>query len=235
MLSNDRKQIYDISSYLILNAPYMTNLGLFHGKMGVIIFLYIYSRYTKLSYYEDFAGLLLDDLFLQLNTSLPACLEHGLAGIGWSLEYLIQNEYLLGNTNEILYDLDLELMTKVNVKRLSDESIQEGIAGLIFYVLTRLSSPARDLDRTPFDDEFISALILSMNKSDRVPISKEVLDIYTKFKNYIHSPYINTGGLSLPSFLLDNNMIGIELSPSSSSSLGLYNGIAGAALKHILL
>lgn len=233
MLNNDKNRIYDISNHLILNAPYMTNLGLFHGRMGVIIFFYTYARYTKLRYYEDFAEFLLDDLFLQLNTSLPACLESGLAGIGWSLEYLIQNEYLHGNTNEILYDLDLELMAKVDLKRLSDESIQEGIAGLVFYVLTRLSSPARDLDRTPFDDDFISALIFSVNKSDRTLISKEVFDIYIKFEDYIHSPYIKTCGLLLPEFLLNNNMISIEFSPYSS--LGLYNGIAGAALKYILL
>lgn len=41
-----------ISNHLILNGDLLDNLGLFHGKIGIVIFLYHYSRFIKNSLFN---------------------------------------------------------------------------------------------------------------------------------------------------------------------------------------
>ena len=45
-----------IANVLLLNASFIDNPGLLNGKMGIAIFFYHYSRYTKNKIYEDYAG-----------------------------------------------------------------------------------------------------------------------------------------------------------------------------------
>lgn len=48
-----------IVNHLIINNSFSDNLGLFQGKMGIVIFFY-YSRYANNLLYEEFAGELLE-------------------------------------------------------------------------------------------------------------------------------------------------------------------------------
>ena len=51
-----------IVDHLVLNSSFLTNTGLFHGMMGVILFLAHYARYKQSAYYEK----LVEDLFSDL-------------------------------------------------------------------------------------------------------------------------------------------------------------------------
>ena len=95
-----------IANVLLLNASFLDNPGLLNGKMGIAIFFYHYSRYSKNKIYEDYAGELVDEIYDEINTSTPVNFENGLTGIGWGIEYLVKNGFVQADTNEALEEID---------------------------------------------------------------------------------------------------------------------------------
>ena len=74
-------------AYLTINSSFLRDLGLFHGRMGIVLFFAHYARISNSKHYEDFAGHLLDEIYEEINLDLPVNLENGLCGIGWGIEY----------------------------------------------------------------------------------------------------------------------------------------------------
>ena len=66
-MTKDSELLKRIANHLIINSSFLDNLGLFHGKMGIVIFFYHYSRYTHNPLYEEFAGELLDEIFEEIH------------------------------------------------------------------------------------------------------------------------------------------------------------------------
>jgi lantibiotic modifying enzyme len=79
-----------ITNTLLLNASFIDNLGLMHGKMGIAIYFFHLARETKNQIYEDYAGELIDEIYDEISTTTTLDFENGLAGIGWGIEYLVQ-------------------------------------------------------------------------------------------------------------------------------------------------
>lgn len=126
-----------ISNSLILASSNMKNLGLFNGKMGVILFFMHYARYLGNKSYQDFAFILLEELFEDVNSDMSIHFEDGLTGIGWGVEYLLQNNFLSGNALDILEDIDLKLY-EYDLERISDKSLETGLAGICCYLKIHL-------------------------------------------------------------------------------------------------
>ena len=73
-------------------------IGLAHGKMGVIVYLYHLHRYTGLDTYSEAAGSLLDQLLesgLSVHDNLTVM--DGLCGIGLGLEHLVTDQFIEGD------------------------------------------------------------------------------------------------------------------------------------------
>ena len=81
-------------------------IGLFHGKMGVSIYLFHQARLTKDIKYEKFAKKILDSIYDQININSNIDLENGLIGVCLGINYLLDKEFLKGNVNNVLADLD---------------------------------------------------------------------------------------------------------------------------------
>lgn len=227
-MKNDRDNILlDIANHLILNASNMSNLGLFHGKMGVAIFFYLYGRYSRLSYYTDFADILLDELFSELDISLSVSFENGLSGIGWGIEYLVQNNYIDGDTYEILYEVNSIFMQKIDIRRCQDLSWETGLKGILYYVLTHLTSFVRNKTVIPFDKLFLTDLLNTING-----IEPDTDKLIVSFKEYMQEHYFSSEKITFPSFLMGKADIKENY---IENSLGLYDGLAGVGLKFILL
>ena len=47
--------------HLLLQSPFVKDVGLFHGKMGITLFFYHYSRHVNNAVYADYADELLDN------------------------------------------------------------------------------------------------------------------------------------------------------------------------------
>ena len=143
-----------------------TDHGLMHGNMGLSIFFYHLSRQTNNPEYEKIADGLLDQVFANLSTSVSADFENGLAGIGWGIEYLVQNKFAVGNTDEILEDVDNRVFRVLNEETIPSFELGNGLTGFLFYLIIRLknkSNPSSLANRINRE-----LLILTINKLDEI-------------------------------------------------------------------
>lgn len=146
--------LQQIVNHLIINSSFLTDLSLYHGKTGIVLFLYNYARYTKNPIYEEFAGELLDEIFNEIHDNVGLDFENGLSGIGWGVLYLIKNQFITGEPNEILEDIDMKMM-EVNLLKVRNNSLKRGIAGFSVYLSYRFSFQE---GFSYFDTDFVSDL-----------------------------------------------------------------------------
>lgn len=144
-----------IANHLIIQTSAMDDVGLYYGKMGIVLFFAHYARYTGCSVYEDFADELLGEVIENISDELPINMRTGLCGIGWGIEYLIQNHFMEGNSDEILSELDEKIMER-DLRRIKDLSFDTGLEGISCYVRMRLKSPRKESTKLPFDSTYLS-------------------------------------------------------------------------------
>ena len=192
-----------IARHLMMHASFLPNIGLYHGKMGIVLFFAHYARNTGNTLYEDFAGELLDEVYEEIHSALPVDFESGLCGIGWGIEYLLQNGFMEGDADEALAELDANMMER-DLRRITDYSMRTGLEGISCYVSKRINSPFRKHGKLPFDETYLNEW-KNVASSISIPEEKVILD-----------SMINT--------LPEGEDIGIW-------KLGLKNGCAGAGLK----
>jgi hypothetical protein len=140
-----------IINTLLLNASFIDNPGLMHGKMGISIYFYHLARQTQNKIYEDYAGELIDEIYEEITLNTPAGFENGLAGIGWGIEYLVQNGFIEADTDEVLEEFDNRIFKDLIYNTPKEIGLLNGLIGLGAYFLKRLQNPASN-------DEKISAL-----------------------------------------------------------------------------
>lgn len=99
-------KLNQISDFLISNSSRVDNLGLISGKFGIAIFLYNYSRIKKLEIYSNYADKLIDKVYKKIDTCSQFGFEKGIIGIAWGIEYLIRHQFVDGNADEILEQVD---------------------------------------------------------------------------------------------------------------------------------
>jgi lantibiotic modifying enzyme len=195
-----------IAKQLVLFSSFISNIGLYHGKMGIVLSLFHYARFTGKKLYEDFAGELLNEVCEEMPQGMSIDFEDGLCGIGWGIEYLLQNHFAKGDSNAILASIDQKIMER-DIRRMMDKSFPTGLGGISCYISKRLHSPFRRAGDMPFEETYLNdwkTIAESIHFSD----DKQVLRMITQI--------IPEG---------DN---------ISSWNLGLSGGCAGFILKNIL-
>lgn len=98
-----------IVNHNILYGSFNPDLSLFTGRMGLVLFFFHYSRYTKSALYENFAEELLDDIYEDITNDMPVSLEDGLCGVSWGMLYLMQQGFVDGNADEVLEMIDRKI------------------------------------------------------------------------------------------------------------------------------
>jgi lantibiotic modifying enzyme len=206
-----------IANYLIINGSFTSSLGLYHGKMGIVLFFAHYARYTGNLLYDDFAGELLEEILEEIHTGIPVNFENGLCGIGWGVEYLVQNKFMEGDTAEILEDIDQRIMV-LDPLQMKDISLKTGLAGIGYYVSTHVYDMQDN--RTALDKDYLWNLMNVLSKAD---FRKD------------ESRHESTGfPITFPDFLFENIVLIGKEAGFSGFPLGIENGIAGAGLKLML-
>jgi lantibiotic modifying enzyme len=127
-----------ITNCLLLNASFIDNLGLLHGKMGIAIYFFHLARETKNQIYEDYAGELIDEIYDEISAKTAVDFENGLAGIGWGIEYLVDNGFIDADTNEVLEDFDNRIIHEITYHSPENADILKGISGYIVYFIKRI-------------------------------------------------------------------------------------------------
>lgn len=152
-MENDSELLREIAQNVLLKSGGEERVGLAYGKMGMVVFLMHYARFSGNELYDEYAGLLLDDIYSDLGENLPVDLESGLCGIGWGTEYLLQNGFVEGEADEILEDIDRRIMER-DLMRISDLSLETGMAGILEYVLIRMRTRRSIGEGKLFDEAY---------------------------------------------------------------------------------
>lgn len=218
-----------IIHHLMLNTYFMPDLGLFHGQMGVVLVMYECSRRRNNKIYFDVASYLLDNIMEKIDKNLTYSFATGLSGIGWGIEYLIQQGFVEGDSVEICEEIDMKIM-ETDPVRIMDLSLDTGLEGLLHYVIYHLQGAFKQETKLPFDDRYLSGLhaaCIQLKKNTDASINR-LLDTYMKF-------HVSRTCEGYNSTIIDFITPGVTELPDmvTSSPLGLQDGLSGKLLKII--
>lgn len=200
-------------NHLILHANDVPNaIGLLDGKMGIALVLAHYARCSRKKKIEHAADFLVENVMNQLTTTVSIDFANGLSGIGWGIEYLIQNNYMKGCGADILQDLDERIM-QVDVTRIKDWSLEKGLLGILHYVLYHLQG-ANKSELRVFDKPYLASwLSILKDNEDLHKLLQKGLDKEKDFyKSDLHIFIKQQSRVDTKKFSLGNGLAGkIEL------------------------
>lgn len=134
---------------------------------------------------------------------------------------------MLGDPNDVLYDLDRNLM-QYAPGRINDFSLKSGLGGIVYYLSSRLLNSKNQV--APFDDLYLNELQEVINVNRHIWIKQENQFVFFDFLKILSRKEKNISFSNrLPTFLYENDLVIEE--PFSKNRLGLHNGIAGYGLK----
>lgn len=146
-----------IANFLIVHTCFFNNIGLYHGKMGIAIFMAHYARFVDNTLYEDFCGILLDEIYKEINNWNSIDFENGILGIAWGIDYLLQNQFVLGDSFDILKEID-EKISEYNWSKVKNNSLENGVAGVFCYLHQHLNQRIVNVTNPFFDQAFVDEL-----------------------------------------------------------------------------
>jgi len=134
-------------------------IGLADGKMGLCIYYYYIGRIFNNTDYKQKAELLIDEVFEQIKITKILDIKNGLGGIGLGIEYLIENKYVAGDSNDILADIDNTLFKHIcNLDKLKNDDLYPHLQ-LIYYFTVRLKKQKKNSENEHlFKDAVINAI-----------------------------------------------------------------------------
>lgn len=156
------KELKRIAQYLLLHGSTIPNIGLLHGKMGVCIFFFHYAKQTKNEVYQMYAEDLIDEIYSEINVNIPANFKDGLCGIAWGIGYLAENKFVKVNSDIVLKKLDESILER-DVRRISDISLDTGLKGIAYYVLSRCAD--KDSNFSTTNSDYISDLLSALKRA----------------------------------------------------------------------
>ena len=188
------ERLRKIVDYILLSSPYMHDIGLFHGKMGVVIALYLYSAKYRDELISDYAWDLLQHIYDNINSNMPIGLEYGLAGIGYGTTILYKHGLVDCDLNSILVDVDSKIMEH-DPRRIKDMSIRSGVEGLMQYIALRKSTGE---PFETFDAQYLTELYATASPIVSVFQDKSIMSILNaptfSIEEYTEKPLGIDGG-----------------------------------------
>lgn len=149
-----KQKVRKVADYLLLRSSHIQEIGLFHGKMGVAVALYMYSSKYNDKLMEEYAWDLFQQVYDKVHIDMPVGLETGLAGIGYGTTLLYKYGLVSCDLNEILMDVDSKIMER-DPRRMTDLSARTGLGGILQYIALRQSTGEPLLT---FDKQYLTEL-----------------------------------------------------------------------------
>ncbi|KOH43331.1 glycoside hydrolase family protein [Sunxiuqinia dokdonensis] len=109
-----KRLLQKIANTLMINIQDISQVGLFEGRIGIIVFFYHYGRFIKQPIYTKVADEMLDDVFTEIQDNKLPILSHELFEVGIGTNHLIKANFVEGDPDDILYDIDQRLQTSVS-------------------------------------------------------------------------------------------------------------------------
>ena len=203
---------------LIVDSIGMSDIGLFDGKMGIILSLITYSRKTKHKAIEEVADFLMNQVLNNMTNISPLSFTNGLTGIGWGIEYLIQNGYMPGCGADICMEIDKKLMSQ-DIRRVNDFSLEQGIYGWLHYIVAHIQGANR-CGKQVFDRMYIIDLISRLKEyAANSATSEEFNNLHYVLKDVLNGA---TDVYKFPLVTIIKNDIKFSI-----NDLSLQKGLAG--------
>lgn len=213
-----------IYNHLLLNATYLTDYGLYEGKTGCLLFFAHYAKQHGDEVNDEVVSNLIDDIFANVSCMPAYDLKHGVCGIGWAVEYLLQNHLQEGNSDEILFDLD----NRIVKNGINNQIPQADVTGIIKYVATRLTSPCGcTTNNIPYPPAFLQDLYYIATGEDLNTDAGNDLSVIGKV--------LQSGRYQEKRAILSPDMTGsASMEKFPHIFLSLHNGLSGLGIKLLL-
>ena len=213
-----------IYHHLLLNKVYITNPGLYFGKTGCLLFFVHYAHLFEDDIHDEIVAEIIDDLFAVVGSVSALDIQHGLCGIGWGMEYILQNRLMEGDSDEILADLDKTIVNR-DVKTISSHP---DFADILRYVAVRLTSPCGGGTELPFPHNYLMELYNAVGHPERTA------DVNIHDANTVKKT-LETGRFTEKPIGLTDDMLGqVSLNRFPLVLSGLCNGLSGLGIKLML-
>ena len=228
MNKNNQVILRKVVERLILEADTLQDQGLYNGKLGIAIFFAHYACYMQNSIYTEYACSLINRLSSFLCEGYSYSMKNGLAGVGWGIEYLIQNNLIDADSDDVLEELDNSLMFW-NIDRIKNHTIEQGYLGIFRYIFVRLNTLKRkNRDKRPFDELYLDSIVSKINRV--LPITSDLRekDFLLKLNSLILYDTFDNQKPVLSEVLDIKKM---EFANVECEKLGLEDGLSGVGIK----
>ena len=140
--------------HLILHSHDVpTAWGLFNGMTGIMLVLAHYAKVRRMPVVEYVSDYLMEQITKNITKTSSISFGNGMAGIGWSIEFLIQNGYMKGCGVELTREIDERIM-EVDIRRMTDDTMENGTIGLLHYVIAHIQGAILQGQKA-FDSQYI--------------------------------------------------------------------------------
>lgn len=226
---DDETLIIRLQHLLMLRGKFVPDVGLWNGKMGIVLaFAHLY-KYTHNEIFYDCMSGLLDEVVENIYKGLEMGLASGFAGIGWGLEYLLQNGLVEGDGVEVCEEIDKKIMA-FDVRRMDDVSLENGLEGLLHYVLIHIRGSKKQL---PFDGLYFSDLYERIKTGvDGGQWGDALIRLGRMYMRWFETRILPDYSLDVMRFVTSSV---IEPERFGTSPLGLRDGLSGLLLKRLLV
>lgn len=218
MKKNKFTQEQKMLHHLILHSHDVpTAWGLFDGMTGIMLVLVHYARVRRMPVIEHVSDYLMEQITKNIVKADSIYLGNGMAGLGWGIEYLIQNGYMKGYSVELTQEIDERVMG-VDIRRMTDDSMEKGLIGLFHYVIAHIQGAALQ-GRSAFDQQYLDDWMHVLQfRQGCFPQDKQWADMSEMLTNAINGRCVYS--LDLIQFIEPMRRAPLDL-------LGLRNGLAG--------
>ncbi|MDR2954495.1 MAG: hypothetical protein LBV43_05395 [Prevotella sp.] len=219
------KELKRIAQYLLLHTSAISNIGLLHGKMGICIFFFYYARHTKKEVYKMYAEDLLDEIYSEINTNVPANFSNGLYGIGWGIRYLSENKFVKVNSDIVLKTLDQAVLER-DIRRVTDSSLDTGLKGITYYILSRCADEDSVFAKTNF--RYLNDLLSTLKS---VKTDEEMTALISSLERFISEGKLPKFDLFLRKMIKNTRVSKWDIWESPRPVGIINNGFAGIGLR----
>jgi len=239
-----------IANTLSITCQCVPNIGLLTGQMGIVIFLFEYSIYSNCNEYKELAEDLLEKILSKIHGKTPIYFAEGLSGIGWGLNYMIQENFIEADCDfldeiddimrgnwrgEVYKDINEEIPLFSKGLYFLERGLKEDIVNTLYELESFLPS---------LNNETLSPIYLNSIRYFLVQLSYRKIEEEKSLYLLSKLPVYETALSYWETFLYRNeyaipegeemrkiiNQIDTSISDIHYQELSLYNGLTGLAL-----
>lgn len=207
-------QLPDILKFCEGKVCHVKDISLYHGIVGFSILFFLFARHTGKPKWSQKARFLIGEVknSIVLVKDPKISLSEGIAGVGWGLLYLVDNEFITyQEVSGVLCRIDSQLAS-ISPKRMKDHTLETGVTGLAAYCSARIGFNKRHHVPSVFPDDFIDELIEASqyecqntgNSTNVIHLSQNLQSSLLKDPNWANLTIDFNDIIELPTSLIKN-------------------------------